>query len=151
MNKKNFLWILVGAGYGIMLEIVDVHDFLHFLGFSILAVVVGFVSRTRYLSFVTILSSVLTRITIQSLDYGFDVSQIPLLLIISGVYGINGPISAWAAEKVSKQRIVSKFFCPNCGRRIEKTHVCPYCGTNLVITQAYDDGTQAYDDGTQTY
>jgi hypothetical protein len=91
------------------------------------------VSRNRYLSFFIVLSSLLTDYAIQSLDYRFDASKLPLLFIISVLYGINGPISAWAAKKASKQRIALKFFCPNCGRKIKKTrNVCPYCRTNLV-------------------
>jgi hypothetical protein len=165
MNRKNFIWILVGVGYGIILKIIEIYPFplsdFHFsifydffpsLVFSVLAVFVGFISRNRYLSFVTILSSFLTGYVIHSLDYRFDTFELILIFIASGVYGINGPISALVSKKVSKQRIASKIFCPNCGRKIERTRdACPYCGMNLGSTRAYDDGTRAYDDGTRAY
>lgn len=150
MSKKNLLWILVGIGYGIMLAVAweesfYIAGFLFFFGSLILSIIVGAVSKNKYLPFVTVFSSFMTDYSIYAMGYVTD-EDILTIFLFSGLYGIPGFIAAWIAKRRAR-KVDQHLLCPSCGKKVEKDWVsCPYCRTALDSTRMYTEDTRIYDD-----
>jgi len=157
MNRKNLLWIPVGIGIGVMTSTRSNETFfLFFFGNFILSVVVGIVSKNKYLPFIVVSSSFVTDYMIFSWEYGPDVGTLLFVLLFSGLYSIPGFLAAWVAKRRAKKQKEVAFakglYCPNCREKTEKDwNSCPYCGKSLEGTQIYDEDTRVYDAKTRIY
>ena len=155
MDWRNVLLILFGSSFGIgqgifscILEILfDIGDYFLLAGGFALTILLGILSKNKYLPFASVLSAFVTfQVMVYHYlggDYGIEPSWLlPLLAVIYGV-----PWVLLRSATSGKKR--KKFVCPRCKNEIEENWVsCPYCGMKIKDdTRVYDtpDNTQLYD------
>lgn len=138
--------ILFGIVYGVITmgleeSFVDLGTVLLLVGTPFLSVLLGLLSENRLNSVVTVFSIFMIVFVLDASRISVGTKALLLSLFFAALYSILGLGVSWIFKiRMKKPRKLRGLFCPNCGKKIEKSwNMCPYCKANLDYTKLYDD------------